>query len=38
MLASASPRSRVSLDVWAVVLSFGLALLVRFGVIGKVPW
>lgn len=35
---STATRPRISLDVWAVVLSLSLALLVRFGLIGKVPW
>ncbi len=33
-----SPRFAVSLDVWAVLLSFALALLVRVGLIHSVPW
>ncbi len=33
-----SSRFSLSLDVWAVVLSFALALLVRFGAIKSVPW
>jgi len=33
-----SPRSSLSLDVWAVILSFALALLVRTGVVKSVPW
>jgi hypothetical protein len=28
----------LSLDTWAVLLSLGLALLVRFGVLKVVPW
>jgi hypothetical protein len=32
-----APR-RLSADTWAVLLSLGLALLVRFGVIKVVPW
>jgi hypothetical protein len=28
----------LSLDTWAVLLSLGLALLVRFGVLKIVPW
>ena len=27
-----------SLDLWAVLLSFALALLVRIGIISSVPW
>ncbi len=33
-----SPRFGLSTDVWAVALSFALALLVRFGIIHSVPW
>ena len=33
------PKSpRLSLDVWAVVLAFGVAAAVRFGLIRSVPW
>jgi hypothetical protein len=39
---SASPRPTLSAifssDTWAVLLSIGLALLVRFGVLKVVPW
>ena len=31
-------RRSVSLDLWAVMLSLALALLVRFGLITRVPW
>jgi hypothetical protein len=31
-------KSPISLDVWAVVLSFTLALLVRVGLIKSVGW
>jgi hypothetical protein len=31
-------KSPLSLDVWAVVLSFALALLVRVGLIKSVGW
>ena len=31
-------KSRLSLDVWAVVLSLALALAVRLGVLKSVPW
>ena len=33
-----SSRPRISLDVWAVLLAFVLALTVRFGLIRSVPW
>lgn len=33
-----SKKFSVSLDVWAVLLSFALALLVRLGVVQHVPW
>jgi hypothetical protein len=36
--ATAQPRSRESLDVWAVLLAFVLALLVRVGVLQHVAW
>jgi hypothetical protein len=32
------PSRRLSLDTWAVLLSFTLALLVRIGIIKVVPW
>ena len=31
-------RSTLSLDVWAVILSLSLALLVRIGLIKTIPW
>lgn len=31
-------RSGLSLDVWAVITSFALALLVRIGALKHVPW
>jgi hypothetical protein len=31
-------RPRLSLDVWAVMLAFIIALFVRFGLIRSVPW
>jgi hypothetical protein len=34
----ASPRAALSLDVWAIILTFLLALLVRAGVIKSIPW
>jgi hypothetical protein len=33
-----TPKSALSLDVWAVILSLSLALLVRIGLIKTVPW
>ncbi len=32
------PRSRISVDVLAVILSLSLALLVRIGLLKTVPW
>ncbi|HEY3972008.1 MAG TPA: hypothetical protein VGM18_03335 [Candidatus Sulfotelmatobacter sp.] len=29
---------KLALDTWAVLAALALALAVRFGVIGKVPW
>ena len=37
-LSSPSRKFTLSLDVWAVVLSLGLALLVRSGIIKSVSW
>jgi hypothetical protein len=37
-LAISLKKSPISLDVWAVVLSFTLALLVRVGLIKSVGW
>jgi hypothetical protein len=39
-MSSSSPAKRfsLSLDVWAVLLSFALALLVRIGLIKSVSW
>ena len=31
-------KPRLSLDVWAVVLSLSFALVVRLGLIRSVPW
>lgn len=31
-------RSNISIDGWAVLLSLGLALVVRLGLIKTVPW
>lgn len=33
-----SSKPRLSIDVWAVLLSLSLALIVRFGLIQTVPW
>ena len=33
-----TPPSRLSLDVWAVIIAFTLTALVRFGVITRIPW
>ena len=33
-----TPRFRLSLDMWAVLFAFALALLVRFGAIKQIPW
>lgn len=37
-MANSSTPNRLSLDTWAVLLAFALALLVRFGVLKTVPW
>lgn len=37
-MASATKKYSLSLDVWAVLFSFLLALLVRSGVIKSVAW
>jgi hypothetical protein len=31
-------NKRLSLDAWAVIIAFALAIAVRFGAIHKVPW
>ena len=31
-------RPRLSLDTWAVILALVVAVLIRFGIIPKVPW
>jgi len=36
--ATAAPRRRISLDVYAVALAFILALLVRFNLIPLIKW
>jgi hypothetical protein len=33
-----SSSVRISADTWAVLLSVGLALLIRFGILKSVPW
>jgi hypothetical protein len=33
-----SPVNRISLDTWAVLLAFAAALLVRLGIVKRVPW
>ena len=33
-----SEKPRLSLDLWAVVLAFVLAIAVRFGLIRSIPW
>lgn len=37
-VAAAKKRWELSLDSWAVVLAFALALLVRAGVFKHIPW
>jgi hypothetical protein len=37
-MADSSPRRRVSLDTWAVLLALAAALLVRFGIVKTIPW
>jgi hypothetical protein len=37
-LATTATRLGLSLDVWAVLASFLLALLVRVGVLKHIPW
>jgi hypothetical protein len=34
----ATSKPRLSLDLWAVVLSLVLALIVRIGILKTVPW
>ncbi len=38
MSAPNATRPPISLDVWAVLLAFTLALVVRLGLIRTVPW
>jgi hypothetical protein len=33
-----TPRTRLSTDTWAIVLSLVLALVVRIGLLKPVPW
>ena len=33
-----SLRLRLSTDTWAIVLSLGLALIVRLGLLKTIPW
>lgn len=35
---TSTPRSNISIDGWTVLLSLGLALVVRLGLIKTVPW
>jgi len=37
-MSAQKPSNALSLDTWAVVLAFALALLVRFGVVTTVTW
>jgi hypothetical protein len=37
-LATTATRLGLSLDVWAVLTSFLLALLVRVGILKHIPW
>lgn len=34
----AKPAPRVSLDTWAVLLALAAAVLIRLGLISRVPW
>ena len=38
MPAPTSTRSRISLYIWAVIISLSLALIIRLGLIKTVPW
>jgi hypothetical protein len=38
MAAPTSTRPRISLDIWAVIISLSLALIIRLGLIKTVPW
>ncbi len=33
-----TPRTRLSTDTWAILLSLTLALIVRLGLLKTVPW
>jgi hypothetical protein len=33
-----TPRTRISTDTWAIVLSLALALVVRIGLLKVIPW
>ncbi len=33
-----TPRTRLSTDTWAIVLSLTLALIVRIGLLKTIPW
>jgi len=37
-LVAVKPKRLLSLDSWAVLLAFGIALLVRIGVLQHIPW
>lgn len=37
-MAQEHEKSKISTDVWAVLLAFVLALAVKFGVLPQVPW
>jgi hypothetical protein len=32
------PTPRISLDTWAVLISLAAAVLIRFGLIHRIPW
>jgi hypothetical protein len=38
MATPTSTRPRISLDLWAVIISLSLALIIRLGLIKTVPW
>ena len=38
MPTPASTRPRISLDLWAVIISLSLALIIRLGLIKTIPW
>jgi hypothetical protein len=35
---STTPRTRISTDTWAILLSLALAAIVRIGLLKVVPW